>query len=166
MTRPHSSGPDDFDPLDHRHWPAPPEPSEARWEQVRRAFAGGVPARRPWWKVSAAAVGAVAAAALIAWAVWPRPLPTPDAPEVVAEKPADPLAEYDVLPIATAEDVMVSVVRGGDLRFGSISHPVPDVMPLASAGEVSVIRGPAAGELSCPEPGGMAVYVMPPTTDK
>lgn len=166
MTRPPSSGPDDFDPLDPRLWPAPPEPSEARWAEVYSAFAGRVSARRPWWKV-AAAVGAVAASALIAWAVWPRPIPTqPTVAEVVAETPTDPLAEYDVLPIATAEDVMVSAVRGGDLRFGSISHPVPDVMPLASAGEVSVLRGPAAGEFSCPEPGGMAVYLMPTTTDK
>jgi hypothetical protein len=39
-------------------------------------------------------------------------------------------------------------------------------MPLASSGEVSVTHGPAAGEFSCPEPGGMAVYVMPSLTDK
>lgn len=167
MTRPHSSGPDDLDPLDPRHWPAPPEPSEARWAQVRIAFAGVAPARRPWWKrASAAAVGTLAASALIAWAVWPRPVPVtpPTPPEPVTERTADPLAEYDVLPIATAADVMVSAVRGGDIRFGSIDHPVPDTMPLVSAADVNVSRGPTAGELSCPEPGDSPLYMMP--TDK
>lgn len=162
MTSPNSSGPDDFDPLDPRHWPAPPEPSERRWAEVSRAFAGVRPSRRPWWKVGAVAVGAMAAATvLIAWAVWPRTVPPTPAPEPVAERADDPLAEYDVLPVATASDVMVSAVRGGGVGFGSIDHPVPDAMPLASAGEVSVVHGPAAGELSCPEPGGMAMYVMP-----
>jgi hypothetical protein len=166
MTRPRPSGPDDLDPLDPRLWPAPPEPSEARWAQVRSAFDGVAPARRPWWKASAAAVGTLVASALIAWVVWPRPVPVvpPTAPESVGERTDDPLAEYDVLPIATAADVMVSAVRGGDIRFGSIDHPVPNTMPLASAAEVIVSRGPTAGELSCPEPGDAPLYMMP--TDK
>jgi hypothetical protein len=43
----------------------------------------------------------------------------------------------------------------------AISHPVPETLPLASAADVTVHRGPTAGELSCPDPNGMAVYVMP-----
>ena len=163
MTRPPSSGPDDFDPTDPRHWPPPPEPTEARWDVLYQSVARALPRRRPWWK-GGAAVGVLAAAALIAWAVWPRAgtVPPPP-PEPVEPRPADPLAGYDVLPIATADDVMVHSVRGSDVGFASIDHPIPETMPLATSADVSVHRGPTAGALSCPEPGDMPVYVMPPT---
>ena len=127
MTRPPSSGPDDFDPLDPSHWPAPPEPSEARWAEVYQGFAGGVPARRPWWKVGAAA-GAVAASVLIAWAAWPRPAqPTPpQTQEPVAESPADPLAEYDVLPIATDEGPGDEDCQSGTPGVATVIIPFTD----------------------------------------
>jgi hypothetical protein len=168
MTRPHPSGPDDFDPAHPDHWPAPPEPTPEVWEKTRTDIVARLP-RRPAgqrWLVPAAATGGlIAAGVLVAWGVWslvggvaPPAEPTT---AVVAEKPTDPLAEFDVLPIATASDVMVSAVRGGEVRFGSINHPVPETMPLASAADVTVHRGPTAGELSCPDPNGMAVYVMP-----
>ncbi len=170
MTRPPPSGSDDFDPADPHHWPAPPEPSAAAWEKTRTDIVARLPTatpRRPWVnavKVSAG-VAVLAAGVLIAWGLWaslaPPAVPPPITPVANAE-PTDPLAEYDVLPIATSGDVMVSAVHGGDVRFGSISHPVPDAMPLASAADVTVRRGPTAGELASPEPGGMAVYVMPP----
>ncbi len=171
MTRPPSSGSDDFDPADPHHWPPPPEPSAAAWEQTRTDIVARLPkvtTARPWSTVgkTTAAVGLLAAGVLMAWGLWATfqqpAVPSQPSVPVATATPADPLAEYDVLPIATSNDVMVSSVRGGDVRFGSISHPVPDTMPLASATDVTVHRGPAAGELACPEPGGMAVYVMPP----
>lgn len=168
MNRPHSSGPDDFDPNQPENWPTPPEPSAARWEKVRSGIHARLPkrtARKPWAAVMTAA--GIAAAVLAAFGVWAATNPTaPPTVPVVAEKPSvpiDPLAEYDVLPVATASDVMVSAVRGSDLQFGSINHPIPDVMPLMTGADVSVLKG-TAGELSCPDPDGMAVYVMP--TDK
>lgn len=172
MTRPPPSGSDDFDPADPYHWSPPPEPSARAWLRVRTGIAARLPqktADRRWAPVlkAGAGVGLIAAGMLIAWGLWtnlPRHAvqPTPYVPTATAES-ADLLAEYDVLPIATASDVMVSAVRGSDVRFGSIHHPVPDTMPLASGADVTVHRGPMAGELSCPEPGGMAVYVMSPT---
>ena len=171
MTRPPPSGPDDFDPADPYHWPPPPEPSARAWEKTRTDILARLPKAttgRPWVTVAKVGVGAgvLAAGLLVAWGVWvtfPPPVVSAPTVPVASVTPADPLAEYDVLPIATAADVMVSAVRGSDVRFGSIHHPVPDTMPLASAADVTVYRGPVAGELSCPEPGGMAVYVMPPT---
>ena len=170
MTRPPSSGPDDFDPNDPSHWPDPPAPSAAAWEKVRSGIQAKLPARvRPHrWPAAVAAVGLIAAGLLVAWGVWAT-LPTQDSPvptQAVTNSPAppaDPLAEYDVLPIATAADVMVSVVRGSDVQFGSLDHPIPDTLPLASGTDVTVHRGPTAGELSCPDPTGMAVYLMPPS---
>ncbi len=167
MTRPPASGTDDFDPSDPLHWPSPPEPSARAWEKTRTDIVARLPLSVPrhrWANTVkvAAAVAALAAGVLIAWGVWAtfhRPMVEVN---TVYATPTDPLAEYDVLPIATSGDVMVSAVRGGDVRFGSISHPVPDSMPLTSAADVTVHRGPTAGELACPEPGGMAVYVMPP----
>jgi hypothetical protein len=170
MTRPPSSGPDDFDPADPYRWPPPPEPSARAWEKTRTDIFARLPkvtTARPWTTVVkvTAGVGLLAAGVLVAWGLWAtfqQPvMPSPHGPVANAE-PADPLAEYDVLPIATASDVMVSAVRGSEVRFGSIHHPVPEMMPLASGADVTVHRGPAAGELSCPDPGGMAVYVMPP----
>lgn len=164
MTRLPSSGPDDFDPTHPELWPAPPEPSAGAWEKTRTDIVAHLP-RKPAgrrWVGKAAAGGLIAAGVLAAWVVW-KPAVRPTEPPVVAAtaSPSDPLAEYDVLPVATASDVMVSAVRGGDVRFGSISHPVPEVMPLATGGDVTVLKGPTAGELACPDPNGMAVYVMP-----
>ena len=172
MTRPPSSGSDDFDPSDPQHWPPPPEPSARAWEKTRTDIVALLPPRTACRRNTvavkvAAGVGVLAAGVLVAWGLWAtfHPFtvaPTPNVPVANAE-PTDPLAGYDVLPIATASDVMVSAVGGSELRFGSINHPIPEVMPLASGADVTVLRGPVAGELSCPDPGGMAVYVMPPT---
>ena len=166
MNRPHSSGPDDPEPIQPESWPDPPEPSAARWEKVRSGIHARLPVRaprKPWAAVVTAA--GIAAAVLVAVGVWAavNPATQPTVPVAVATnpEPIDPLAEYDVLPIATASDVMVSAVRGNDIQFGSIHHPIPDVMPLMTGADVIVLKGPAAGELSCPDPDGMAVYVMP-----
>lgn len=166
MTPTPSSGPDDFDPTRPEDWPPPPEPSAEAWEKTRTDIVARLPRRTTdrRWAVAAAAgvLTATAAGVLVAWLVWPT---TPSVPTeaVVKVEPVDPLAEYDVLPVATPSDVMVSAVRGGGVGFGSINHPVPEVMPLATAADVIVHRGPIAGELCVPEQGGMAVYVMPPT---
>lgn len=167
MTPTPSSGPDDFDPTRPEDWPPPPEPSAEAWEKTRTDIVARLPRRAPGrrWAVAAAAavLTATAAGVLVAWLGW-QPLPSAVPSGAVANvAPADPLAEYDVLPVATPSDVMVSAVRGGDIGFGSIDHPIPEVMPLATAADLVVRRGPTAGELCVPEPGGMAVYVMPPT---
>jgi hypothetical protein len=104
--------------------------------------------------------GVFVIAGAVGWAVFPRP-PQPVGLAFVIT-PTDPLADFDVLPIASEYDVMVSAVRGGEVAFGSIDHPVPEALPLATGVDVAVRRGPTAGELHATEPGGMAVYVMPP----
>jgi hypothetical protein len=166
MTRPPPSGPDDFDPTRPEDWPPPPEPSAEAWEKARTGIVARLPRRKSGRRraVAVTAGGLIAAGVVAAWLVWP-PTPTPPKPpEAVAKvTPVDPLAGYDVLPVATPSDVMVSAVRGVGVEFGSIDHPIPEVMPLATSADVIVHRGPAAGELCVPDPGGMAVYVMPPT---
>ena len=165
MNRPHSSGPDDPEPIHSESWPDPPEPSAARWEKVRSGIHARLPRRtprKPWAAVVTTA--GIAATVLVAFGLWVamKPPTPPTAPVAVVTntEPIDPLAEYDVLPVATASDVMVSAVRGNDIQFGSINHPIPEVMPLMTGADVSVLKG-TAGELSCPDAGGMAVYVMP-----
>lgn len=171
MNRPLSSGPDDFDPADPDHWPLPPEPSARAWENTRTGITARLPRVTPGrrWHTLAkvgATAGLLSAGVLLAWGLWatfhPPAAPTPPEVPFADAASVDPLAGYDVLPIATASDVMISSVRGNEVRFGSINHPVPDAMPLASGADVTIHRGPVAGELSCPDPGGAAVYVMPP----
>ena len=119
----------------------PPPPTEATWQQVRDRIATRLtpatppPARRSKW-VAVAAIATLAACVLVGLTVWSlTPRTGPAAPAEVA---FDPLAEYEVLPIATSDDVMVSVVRGDGIDFASIDHPIPPVMPLATAGDLTV----------------------------
>lgn len=145
----------------------PPEPSEAVWEEMRLRIRARVatsavepaPARRlARWAAVAAALTATAAT-VVAWVVFSRPpVPQPNAPEVVEVKPiptapADPLAEWDVLPMAGAEEVVLQRVPGdGWLPVGV--QPWAGELTLATAAEV---------ELDEPNPSWPAVMVPSPT---
>jgi hypothetical protein len=157
----------------------PREPNEAQWEAVRlriHAQLGGA-AREPEgaprrWRVglwSAGAVTLAAAAAAVAWVVLAPPPPPspPTAPAVVETRPApgevavaplphepqpDPLAEFAVLPIAGAEDVVLHRVPGdGWLPVGA--HPLPGAVELASPDDVELDEPNPAWPSVTPAPG-------------
>jgi hypothetical protein len=150
---------------------APRTPDEAEWEPVRSAIQLALPKAEPKptaprSRIKIGFVAAVAFSLMLAFGLYlanrnqPKP-PTDEfvqqAPPVVAPEP-DPLAEFDVLPIATESDVMVSVVRGDrSPGFVACNHPVPEALELATAEDLEVVprkeMHPATGwELSQPEP--------------
>jgi hypothetical protein len=101
---------------------APPEPTEAEWNAVRARVAARLHRRGRRWRAVAALVAACALVAVGA-ALWPS---KPSAPEVaerpapVAAVPNDPLAMFDVLPIVSAEEVVLYRVPGtGALPVGA-----------------------------------------------
>jgi len=125
----------------------PPEPSDAAWEQMRRRIQSRVasraepahPRRLARWGAVAAAL--TATAAVVAWvALSNPPVPPPGAREIAEVKPvppADPLAEFDVLPMASEEEVVLHRVPGdGWLPVGA--HPLPGELALATAAEVAL----------------------------
>lgn len=145
MTHPHlDPAPDD--PL-RDVWASapPPRPSGTAWRKVQDGIAAELRSVRRARTVrrwaATGVVSGMAAAVVVAALVWPRPSPTPPAVEVAF----DPLAEYDVLPIATESDVMVSAVRSDGIELVSCDHPLPGVMPLATADEISFARVEAGG---------------------
>jgi hypothetical protein len=172
---------DDRDPLaayadgdpDAARAAAPREPSEAEWEAVRRrihrrlALEPARPAFRraaPWLAATAALA---AAAAALAWVAVHLPAPKNPQPERVQaphapapevalapaphEANSDPLAEYDVLPMAKVEEVVLHRVPGdGWLPVGA--DPLPGALSLATSGEV---------ELDDPNPAWPSVTVAP-----
>lgn len=136
----------------------PPLPGEAKWRAVGDGIATRLTAARRArttrrWAV-AGLVSGLAAGVVITALVWPRPTPAPPVVEVAA----DPLAEYDVLPIATESDVMVSAVRSGGIELVACDHPLPGVMPLAASDEISFARVEAGG-MSVPSPADAPVFV-------
>lgn len=99
---------------------APAEPTEAEWNAARARVAARLPRRARRWSAVAALVAAAALVAVGA-ALWPA---KPAAPEVVVRpapaQPADPLAAFDVLPIVSAEEVVLYRVPGtGALPVGA-----------------------------------------------
>jgi hypothetical protein len=113
---------------------APPEPTEAEWDALRGRVAARLPRRPRRWPARVL----VAAAALVALgaALWPvrpgapavahRPAPVP---------PADPLAEFDVLPIVSAEEVVLYRVPGaGAVPVGA--PPLSGELVLATVDDV------------------------------
>lgn len=145
----------------------PPEPSEAAWEDMRLRIQARIakpavepaPARR--WGRWGAAVAALTAtvAALIAWLMLsksPAPQST-ETPEIVLVKPvplpqpSDPLAEWDVLPMASAEEVVLQRVPGdGWLPVGA--HPLAGELTLATAAEVELDENPEWPTVMVPSP--------------
>jgi hypothetical protein len=102
---------------------APPEPTEAEWNAVRARVAARLPRRARRWPAVAAALVAAVALVAVGAALWPS---KPRAPEVVTRPapapvaPNDPLAAFDVLPIVTAEEVVLYRVPGaGALPVGA-----------------------------------------------
>jgi hypothetical protein len=152
---------------------APREPSGAEWEAVRRRIHQRLtaPARPAFRRAAprlAATAALAAAAAALAWVALQLPAPqnpqvpdrvqAPRAPGTeVALAPAphganpDPLAEFEVLPMATAGEVVLHRVPGdGWLPVGA--DPLPDSLSLATSGEV---------ELDAPNPAWPTVTVAP-----
>ena len=135
------------------------EPAEAEWEAARqrihdRLATARVPLRRRWrggfWIAAGAALTATAAA--VGWVAFQVAAPTiTPLPEVV-QKPApphtpvapaphepqdDPLAGFAVLPMATADDVVLHRVPGdGWLPVGA--ELLPDSLSLATTDEVKL----------------------------
>ena len=61
------------------------------------------------------------------------------------------LAEYDVLPIATPDDVMISSIKGsGEIVFISCKHPLPDSPRWAKLVDVQVQSAPAEATMMNP----------------
>ncbi len=132
------------------HAARPDEPVEAQWDAVRRRIhdrlnpASPVPGSGRWRAAVCVAVGAaLTTAAAVAWIAF-APAPT-QKPEIAAvrsvpispETPADPLAEFAVLPMATANEVDISRVPGsGWLPVGS--DPLPGTLSLATTDEVEL----------------------------
>jgi hypothetical protein len=128
----------------------PPEPSEAEWDAIRARIQARVAAQQPRSFVRRATLvgagvglGFAAVAAVVAWLVFGLPpAPPPQTPEVVRQKPAppaevDPLAEFDVLPMATEDEVVLHRVPGdGWLPVGA--HPLTGDLALATADEVAL----------------------------
>jgi hypothetical protein len=112
---------------------APPEPSEAAWGAVRARVAARVP--RPARRRPAALLVAASALVALGVALWPTKPGTP-----VAQRPApvaapDPLAGFAVLPIVTAEEVVLYRVPGtGAVPVGA--PPLPGELVLATVDDV------------------------------
>ena len=142
----------------------PPPPSEAEWKRVSDAVALRVlrkaGPRRAWvaWTAAALAGCAIAATVFVALLSGGKPLPN-QAPQVVrlpevvvAPAPRevrDPLADFAVLPVASADEVTISLVRGErPTGFVNAAHPLPDVLQIATADEVVLERVPRGMESS------------------
>lgn len=131
---------------------APREPSEAEWEAARRRVAARLPGRAGRWR-AAVALAAGVLLAVGAVAAWPaRPAaPTGQGPRAVQPVPPvqfaahtfDPLAEFDVLPIASAEEVVLHRVPGsGVLPVGA--PLLPEALSLATIDDVEFHEPPEA----------------------
>jgi hypothetical protein len=153
----------------------PHEPSEEEWDAVLRRVQSRLaePVREPPHRrvgVWLAAATLAAAAAAVAWVAValdaPRPdprvrevadvRPTPAAEVSVAPLPhepaPDPLAEFPVLPVATAVDVVLYRVPGaGMLPVGE--HPLPGELALATPEDVELEDPNPAWPSVMPAPG-------------
>lgn len=129
-----------------------PWPDESTWQRTRNEIAEQVLPRskRPVGVRVAWVAAALAACLMLGGTVWMM-MPQGIDEHASAPTSSDPLAEYEVLPIATEEDVMVSVVRGG-IDFASIGHPIPGTISLAG-GEDWEMHQPITMEVSQPTPG-------------
>jgi hypothetical protein len=147
----------------------PPPPSEAAWRRVQGVIAARLsataprPPRRSHRLKWAGAIGGLAAAVTAGFLAWPPADPTPP---TTAEAGFDPLAEYEVLPVATPGDVFVSAVRRDpDLVLVACDHPLPGRMRLATAADLRVQPTPA-GELSVPAEGDPVMFVVVEPLDR
>ena len=146
---------------------APREPSEAEWDAARRRIQARVnpphppTPRRAVAFALAGAAALAAVAATVAWAVFNLAAPpkNPQGPEVAEVTPAPdppvapaPHAEFAVLPMASAEEVVLHRVPGdGWLPVGA--HPLAGALALATAAEVELDDPGAAWPNVTPAPG-------------
>jgi hypothetical protein len=144
----------EFSPENAQLWQQvePPPVPEGTWVEIRNQVAEAtMPApviRISARRVAAWLIGGVAAAASAAAIVWillpPAPAPSPHAPvepEQVARaaEPADPLAEFAVLPVATEDDVELQrVAENADKGLPIGVAPLSGPMVLAVGGDVEL----------------------------
>jgi hypothetical protein len=182
--------------LSPANWPLwqkaePPLPSPDAWMGVRDAILDAVlnppvapaePAVRRWRRVGAWLAGGLTAAAAAAAVVWvalrPPAAPAPNLalpPDVVKVVPApppappeDPLAEFDVIPIATADDVDLQRVAGADdAAYPVGTPPLAGPVILASQEDVELESvdnhpgWPPGGAVSVPTPGDAPMIFVP-----
>lgn len=136
----------------------PPSPNESAWQQARDGIAERLrltSTRRINGRVKWATV-ALAACLILGVLIWGSK-PWSGDERLVVERPFDPLAEYEVLPIATPDDVMVSVVRGG-IEFASIDHPIGGVLSLPD-GDDWVRSKPLTVDVSQPTPADTPILI-------
>jgi anti-sigma factor RsiW len=136
----------------------PPAPSEAAWLRATHAIAVlRIRNRKRWPHLLAGSLAACAVAATVgAWLKPGAPGVAGNAAPTVVE--VDPLAEYAVLPVASADDVMVSAVRGSrDSGFVVVKSPLVEVLALATPDDVE-IENPGSGEVT---DGDSAMMVWP-----
>ena len=116
---------------------APTEPTDAEWNSVRARVAARLPRRGRRWPTVAALVAAAALVAVGA-SLWPAKPGGPESanrPAPVPAPPHDPLAEFDVLPVVRAEEVVLYRVPGaGALPVGA--PPLAGELVLATVDDV------------------------------
>jgi hypothetical protein len=160
---------------------APKEPSEVEWAAVcqnimarltRPEPSAGQPARswllRTGWLAGAAAIVAATVGAWVAFdqsrlqespqilnlpeLAEGKVAPTVQEPPLPHEPQPDPLAEFAVLPMASADDVVLTRVPG-DGWFPIGAHPLPGALSLATADEVELDDPDATWPNVTPTPG-------------
>jgi hypothetical protein len=125
-------------PDDLPNFPDPPEPRAAEWQRVREAVRQQVLARQTWVGRVALVGGAIAASVVIAVLAWPVKIDPQSARARKPVQPADWLAEYDVLPIATGSHLMLSALNGpNDETLLTVDHPLKARMNLASTSDTT-----------------------------
>ena len=113
--------------------------------------------QRPWMRPGILLAAAASVAAVLFFACPPEHVcqvkAIPSAGSTVPVEPVDPLAEYDDLPIASAEEARVSVVRGDvSPTFIVGVDLLPDRLELATVDEMQIERT-GRSAFTVPKPG-------------
>ena len=112
---------------------------------------------RPWLRPAILLAAAASVAAVLFFACPPEHVcqvkAIPSINSFVPVEPVDPLAEYDDLPIASAEEARVSVVRGDvSPTFIAGVDLLPDRLELATVDEMQIERT-GRSAFTVPKPG-------------
>jgi hypothetical protein len=149
----------------------PPEPDPVRVELVRSGLheilprhASALPdsSGKIRWRRILASLTATAAAVLIGSLAWPEDELSPLSlnfilPAAYESRSMDPLFAYTDLPIATADEVMISSIRGNaEPILLACEYPLPGPLALAAAHEITLdsqtIAAAESWTLSLPAP--------------